>query len=164
MRHDTDNGLFNDSIQVVYIELSKLSKILQKPVETMTDLEKWALFFRYAEDPRYRGTINKVIESEEALNMAGELLMSVSQDEHERARQRSRRMYQTDMESNRITEKRALERNFRKGHAKGKAEGKAEGRADAMLEVARNLKNAKTMTDKEIAKLTGLSPAEIEKL
>jgi transcription initiation factor IIE alpha subunit len=33
-----------------------------------------------------------------------------------------------------------------------------------MLEVARNLKNAKTMTDKEIAKLTGLSLSDVGKL
>ena len=36
----------------------------------------------------------------EALQMAGNLLMSVSKDERERAINRSRRMYQSDLESN----------------------------------------------------------------
>lgn len=35
--------------------------------------------------------------------MAGDLLMSISQDERERAVFRSRRMYQTDMQSNLAT-------------------------------------------------------------
>jgi type II secretory pathway component PulF len=35
--------------------------------------------------------------------MAGTLLMEISQDEHERARNRSRRMYETDVISNLLT-------------------------------------------------------------
>ena len=35
--------------------------------------------------------------------MAATILREISQDEHEQARFRSRRMYETDMESNRIT-------------------------------------------------------------
>jgi hypothetical protein len=44
-----------------------------------------------------------VIESKEALKMAGNLLMSISQDERERAIFRSRKMYQTDRESDLAT-------------------------------------------------------------
>jgi hypothetical protein len=69
---------------VIYVELSKLKEILKKPVNDMTDLEKRAVFFRYADDPAYRERVNKIIESKEELQMAGEL-MSISQDERERA-------------------------------------------------------------------------------
>jgi hypothetical protein len=62
------------------------------------------VFLRYAEYPDYRDVVNQVIESKEALNVAGEILMSISTDERERAIFRSRRMYQSDMESNRLTE------------------------------------------------------------
>jgi len=48
MRHDEDNGLLTDAIRVIYLELSKLDEVLKKPVSDMTDLEKWAIFFRYA--------------------------------------------------------------------------------------------------------------------
>ena len=44
----------------------------------MTDLEKWAVFFRYADVPEYRETVNKVIQSKETLQMARNLLMSVA--------------------------------------------------------------------------------------
>ena len=124
MRHDEDNEMLSDAIRVVYIELSKLDEVLKKPVSDMTDLEKWSVFFRYAHIPTHREIVNKVIESKEVLQMAGDLLMSVSQDEKERAVFRSRRMYQTDKESDMAT---AEDRGIQKGRHEG------------ILDVARNL-------------------------
>ena len=103
MRHDQDNELLSDAIHVVFVELSKLQEIMKKSVHDMTDLEKWAIFFQYASEPTCRETVNEVIASKEVLQMAGDLLMSISQDERERAVFRSRRMYQTDMQSNYAT-------------------------------------------------------------
>ncbi len=103
MRHDEDNELLSDAVHIVYVELSKLQEIIKKSVEDMTDLEKWAVFFRYASEPNHRETVNKVIDSKEALKMAGNRLMSISQDERERAVFRSRRMYQTDLQSDLAT-------------------------------------------------------------
>ena len=80
------------------------------------------------------------IESKEALQMAGELLMSVSQDEKERAIFRSRRMYQSDLESNMAT-----------------AEKKG------VLSVAKNLLKMGLSTEK-IMEATGLTRKEIEEL
>ena len=85
MRHDVDNELLHDAIQTIIVELSKLEDILKKPVETMADLEKFSVFFEYAEKPAYRDIVNKVIESEEVLTVASNLLMNISQDENERA-------------------------------------------------------------------------------
>ena len=103
MRHDINNDPLSDAIHVIYVELSKLGDIIRKSVDDMTDLEKWALFLRYANVPEYREAVNKVIDSKEALQMAGSLLMSVSKDEREQAVYRSRRMYETDMQSNLAT-------------------------------------------------------------
>ena len=140
MRHDTSNDLLSDAIHVIYVELSKLNEIIKKSVDDMTDLEKWAIFFRYANVPEYRNTVNKVIESKEALQMAGDLLMSVSKDERERAINRSRRMYQSDLESNIAT---------------------AEKRRD--LAIARNLLKRNRPID-EIIEDTGLTREEVESL
>ena len=103
MRHDATNVLLSDAIHVIYVELSKLGKVLKKPVDDMTDLEKWSVFLKYSNDRRYRKTVNSVIESKEALQMASNLLMNISQNERERAIFRSRKMYQTDEDSNRAT-------------------------------------------------------------
>ena len=148
MRHDEDNELLSDAICVVYVELSKLQEIMEKSVDDMTDLEKWAVFFQYASEPTYRETVNEVIASKEVLQMAGDLLMSISQDERERAVFRSRRMYQTDMQSNLAT---AEDRGERRGERKSR------------IEIARNALQMK-MSVADIAKLTGLSHDEIESL
>jgi predicted transposase/invertase (TIGR01784 family) len=119
LRHDKDGWPLSDAIHAVYVELSKLEQIEKKAVEEMTDLEKWAVFLQYASMPKYREKLNKVIETKEALQMAGELLMSVSQDERERARLRSRRMFQTDLASDMAT---VLDRGIAQGRAEGRQE------------------------------------------
>lgn len=152
MRHDSDNELLTDAIRVVYVELSKLGEIMKKPVNDMTDLEKWAEFFQYASDPTRRETVNQVIDSKEVLQMAGNLLMSISQDEKERAVFRSRRMYQTDLQSNLAT---AEDRGERRGRVKGRAEG--------MIEVARNALRM-GMPVEDIIRLTGLTQEDVENI
>ena len=76
--------------------------------------------------------------------MAGERLMSISQDERERAVFRSRRMYQTDMQSNLAT-----------------AEDR--GRAKEKIEIARNLLKLGLPLD-QIATATGMSKEDAEQL
>ena len=156
MRHDEDNELLSDAIRVVYVELSKLQETMKKSVDDMTDLEKWAVFFRYASEPTYRETVNEVIASKEVLQMAGELLMSISQDERERAVFRSRRMYQTDQQSNLAT---AEDR----GKKVGIGIGIGIGEKNRSIEIARNALQMK-MPVADIAKLTGLTHEEVERL
>jgi predicted transposase/invertase (TIGR01784 family) len=144
IRHDEDNELLTDAVHVVYVELSKLDEIIKKSVSDMTDLEKWAVFFQYASIPTHRETVNKVIESKEVLQMAGNLLMSISQDERERAVFRSRRMFQTDKESDIAT-----------------AEDR--GRYGEKIAIARNLLEM-NLSLEQIAKATGLTPDEIANL
>ena len=144
LRHDIDNGLLHNAVQAMFIELSKLNDILKKPVEEMTDMERFSVFLRYAENPEYRDIVNRVIESKEGLAVAGEVLMSISKDERERAIFRSRRIALADQESNRIT----LVRN---------------ARAQRDIEIAKTLLSVGDSIDK-IALVTGLTHAEIEKL
>ena len=144
LRHDEDNELLSDAIQVVYVELSKLQEIMKKSVDDMTDLEKWAVFFQYASEPNHRETVNKVIASKEVLQMAGNRLMSISQDERERAVFRSRRMYQTDLQSDLAT---AEDRGERRGR----------------IEVARNLLKINLPLE-QITLATGLTSEEVERL
>jgi hypothetical protein len=106
MRHDTDNELLHDGVRAMFIELSKLNEVVKKPVDEMTDMERFSVFLRYAENPDYREIVNRVIESREGLAVAGELLMSISKDERERAIFRNRRIAIADQESNMITARR----------------------------------------------------------
>ena len=144
MRHDEDNELLHDAIQTVIVELSKLEEIVKKPVEDMTDLEKFSIFFEYAADPTYRDTVNKVIASEEVLAVASNVLMSISQDEKERAIFRSRRKYEMD-------------------YASDMATSRDIGIAEGIMNVARNLLTMNMPFD-QIAKATGLTFEQIEGL
>ena len=88
--------------------------------------------------------------------MAGDLLMSISQDERERAVFRSRRMYQTDQQSNLAT---AEDR----GKKVGIGIGIGIGEKNRSIEIARNALQMK-MSVADIAKLTGLTHEEVERL
>lgn len=142
MRHDRDNEQLSDAIHVVFVELSKLREIMEKPVSDMTDLEKWSIFFRYASEPKYRKTVNKVIASKEVMQMAGNVLMGISQDARERAIFRSRRMYWTDYESDMAT-------------------SYDNGRREKSVEIAKNMLSDGEPVDK-IMRYTGLNHTEIE--
>jgi predicted transposase/invertase (TIGR01784 family) len=156
MRHDSTNELLSDVIHVIYVELSKLNEIIKKPVDNMTDLEKWAIFFRYSSIPELRTTVNKVIDSKEALQMAGDLLMSVSKDERERAIFRSRRMFQSDQDSNIATAE-------YRGEIRGEARGAKIGEKKKALAIAQNLLIAGDPIDKIIT-VTGLTREEIKNI
>ena len=80
--------------------------------------------------------------------MAGNLLMSISQDEKERAVFRSRRMYQTDLASNLAT---------------AKDRGEKRGKKEMALAIARNMLRRNRPVD-EIMEDTGLAFEEVESL
>ena len=144
MRHDQTGELLSDALHVTFVELSKLEDIIKKPVNEMTDLDKWSVFFEYASDPEHRESVNEVIESEEVLQMAGNLLMSISQNERERAIYRSRRKYQTDHQSDIAT-------------------AKDNGRAERTIEIAQTALQM-GMSVSDVVKLTGLTHEEVDHL
>jgi len=159
MRHDKDNQLLTRAINTMFVELSKLSEILKKPISEMTDLEKWSVFLRYAENPDHREVVNKVIESKEGLAVAGELLMSVSKDERERAVFRSRKMFQTDMESNRVQ----IQRNIAAALNEGIQQGMQRGMTAGKITIAQSM----LLNNEPLGKIilyTNLTPEEIESL
>lgn len=172
LRHDKNNELLTDAVHVIYVELSKLREIMKKPVQEMTDLEKWAVFFRYANDPRHRGTVNEVIATKEALQMAGERLMSISQDERERAILRSRKMYETDLQSNlataedrgiRIGKEQGIRIGEERGIRIGEEQGIRIGEKTQSIAIARAMITAGESIEK-ICLYTGLTAEEIKAL
>ena len=148
LRHDTTGERLTDAISLTFVELSKLDEVVKKPVSNMTGLDKWSVFFQYAPDLKHRELVNKVIESEEVLQVAGNLLMSISQNEQERAIFRSRRKFQTDLQSDLAT---------------AEDNGRIAGRAERSIEIARNALQMK-MAIADIVRLTGLTCEEVEEL
>jgi predicted transposase/invertase (TIGR01784 family) len=126
--------------RIVTVELSKVDRVIEKPAGAMTALEHWAVFFRYLTDKSKRGKINEVLEYEEGIAMAGEVLLKISKNEAERARLMSEYKYVVDTQSKVV-----------------QAERKARE------EMIRNLKALSVPVEK-IAAAAGLSVEEIEKL
>ncbi|MDR1933273.1 MAG: Rpn family recombination-promoting nuclease/putative transposase [Spirochaetales bacterium] len=72
--------------KIIVVELEKAVDIAGKPVAELSREEMWALFFRYAKDRERRALVNELLRREEGIAMAGEVLLTVSRDEIERAR------------------------------------------------------------------------------
>jgi hypothetical protein len=122
--------------RIITLELSKLEPIVAKPSEAMTASEHWAVFFRYLDDKTKRQKINEIVQLEEGISMASQVLMTISRDEVERARLESEYKYAVDTQSKVV-------------HAKREVAKKA---------------LAKGSTQEFVADITGLSLDEIRKL
>jgi len=140
-----DGTQISDQIHLIFIELNKLDDIINKNVEDMTSVEEWSVFLGYSGNPGKRELINKILAKKEALGMAGTVLAEISKDQHERAKRRSQRKYETDIQNNYLV-------------------GKREGKAEANIETAKNLKKAGILTNAQIAEATTLSLEKIEQL
>ena len=58
-----DGEPLNDSVTMIFVELSKLGKILQKSVTEMTSLEMWSIFLAYADKPEHRELVEHIAET-----------------------------------------------------------------------------------------------------
>jgi predicted transposase/invertase (TIGR01784 family) len=130
----------NGRSRIITLELSKLDRVVEKPIEAMTPPEHWAVFFRYLTDKSKRGKINEIVEYEEGIAMASEVLLNISKDEIERAWLASEFKYAVDTQSKVV-------------HAK----------RENSKEIARAMK-ADNMPISQIAKYTGLQEQQIEGL
>jgi predicted transposase/invertase (TIGR01784 family) len=142
--------------RIIAVELEKTGQLLEKPVEGMSAVERWAAFFRYVADPEKRELVNGLMEAEEGIAMAGEMLVTVSQDEIDRARKEQAYKLEADWYSDMAE---ARDEGREEGLAKGRQEGEAKGLAEARLESARRMK-ADGFSPEQIQRYTGLSPEE----
>jgi predicted transposase/invertase (TIGR01784 family) len=143
------NVSLNGRSRIITLELSKLDKVVEKPIRNMNAPERWGTFFQYLPDKSKRGMINEIIEYEEGIAMASEVLITISKDEREQAWLRSREKYVLDTQSNLSYERQ-----------EGRAEGRTEGLAQGKLEIACKMK-AIGRPESEIAEVTGLTVEEV---
>jgi len=96
----------NGRTRILTLELSKLEGVAGKPTGEMNARESWAVFFKYLTDSGMRAKINEILEREEGIAMASEVLLNISRDEAERVRLMSEYKYQLDMQSKLVHAKR----------------------------------------------------------
>ena len=102
----------NGRTRIITLELSKLEEVVEKPVNEMDGKESWAVYFRYLTDKSKRYKINEILEHEEGIAMASEVLINISKDEIEQARLESELKYELDTQSNLVYERRKGEQNI----------------------------------------------------
>jgi predicted transposase/invertase (TIGR01784 family) len=133
-------------------------------VAAMTREEAWSLFFAYGADPKHRDLLGELTAVRREIKMANELLQNISKDEIERAHFRSRKMFQMDMNHNRLVARdEGLAEGLAEGRDEGLAKGLAEGRDEKAMEIAKNMIVEGEPIDK-ITLYTGLTHSEVENL
>jgi predicted transposase/invertase (TIGR01784 family) len=120
--------------------LEKLAAIAKKPVKEMSGKERWGCFFRYFTDETSRRLIEEIINQEEAIAMAAEVIEGFSAEQVAYFHEISKEKYELDMRAHR-DEAREI----------GREEGLAAGRR----ETAKNLKEM-GLAIEQIAAATGL--------
>jgi predicted transposase/invertase (TIGR01784 family) len=147
--YDPDNGVsLGGKVRIITVELVKTEPVVDKPIEEMTNAERWAVFFQYLTDEEKRGKIIEIINQEEGIAMALETLANVTQDEVEYARMSTLLKSELDWQSR--------ETNARR-------KGLTEGRNEASLDIARKMKTMGFLAE-QIQTATGLSIETITQL
>ncbi|MCL2806313.1 MAG: Rpn family recombination-promoting nuclease/putative transposase, partial [Treponema sp.] len=128
--YDPEHNIsLNGKSRIITVELSKLDKVIEKPVKAMTPAEHWAVFFQYLTDKSKRAKINQIIECQEGIAMASEALVTFTKDEIEYYHQESKLKYELDMQSRVVYARR---------------QGRQEGRQEEKQEVIALLKSGKS--------------------
>ncbi|MDR1701491.1 MAG: Rpn family recombination-promoting nuclease/putative transposase [Sporomusaceae bacterium] len=137
---DREGNDLSDDETIIFMELPKIDALLGKPVSKMTNIEMWAIFFRYVTDKSKRNILRKIINREEGIKMAVKILDEISKSEEERIQYENELIFDLDTRSNIDGAKR-----------------------EEKLEIAQNFLKL-GISAEQISKGTGLSLEEIKKI
>ncbi|MEL3907754.1 MAG: hypothetical protein P1P64_01915, partial [Treponemataceae bacterium] len=120
----------------------------------------WIRFLgNYKSDAKTKA-LKSLCEKNEGVNMANEVLLTVTEEERQIARELSEYKYQLMVQGERAE---ARKEGITEGLKAGRKEGLAEGAYKNKLETARNLLQI-GLSVEQISKVTGLSESEIDEL
>jgi hypothetical protein len=95
--HDREHDVvLSGQTKLVVVELKKVEELAGEPLERLSAEERWALFFRSACDPGKLELVNRLVESEEGIAMAGETMIEITPEEKAYFLQMSRDKYKFD--------------------------------------------------------------------
>jgi predicted transposase/invertase (TIGR01784 family) len=138
--YDHENGVsLGGQTGIVTVELKKAARLLEKPVNEMSVPERWAIFFRYGAEREQRSLINELLAEEEGIAMAGEELLTVTEDERYEAWLRSAETFDMDYQDDMEEARRA---------------GQAEGRVESQERI-RQVEEQNRQLEAEIRRLRG---------
>ena len=151
-----DGRKLSGNLNIIFIELPK-AEGLEESVDTNTSLENWAVFLKDADNPEKKDVIDKLVGKEEGIMQAQKSLSSISENRSVWVAQYRQEMFERDRIS-------GLYAARQEGLEEGLEEGRKEGRKEGLESTARNLLAMGGLTHEQVAKATGLSLEEIQKL
>ncbi len=140
-RRGTD---LTDDQTIVYMELPKIDTSLNKPITEMSNIEMWAIFFRYVTDTSKREILNSIIGKNGGIDMATKVLSEISKSEQERIQYECEMLWE-------------LDKNSRESYLAARA------KMDEKYSVAKNLLSIGLPID-QISKAVGLPIQDIQSL
>ena len=148
-------------LNVIFIDLLEIKKLFGTPVESLTPLQKWGLFFSYADDESKTEYISQIAKSEEGIMEADRIAQRMSEEDANWFRQNSidiaRRDYNSTMEHyQEMGLAMGLEKGLKQGLKQGIQQGIQQGLQQKAVEAARNLLAMNVLTPEQIAQAEGL--------
>ncbi len=152
----------NVFMEFIYLEIPEIIAYTKnKSLEELSKKELWCRFLAYSQKDKTDGTLEKLSNLDEGIQMAQKTMVKVTQRDREIARELAEFKYRLTIKYEREEERELAQKEIDEANQKAykaKAELKESKRS-----IVQNMKNENFNNDM-ISKITGLSIEEIEKL
>ena len=136
MKNESAEGL-SDRQNIIFIDLKTIRKKLGTPIEELTPVEKWGLFFSYVDNENEADYISELVRSEKGIMAAENIVKYMSEADANWFTQNSQFIYERDRNT--------LIHNAEK---KGREEGLQQGALQNAIENAKTMLADNLSTDK----------------
>ena len=152
------NHYLSDVIEVITLEMPKVES--KKPVNEMTEMEKWLTYIRHNGNERYEEKIAEIVRESEAIEMAETVFNEIKNDEQARSALLSRQRFQFDINA-KIND--CYDKGVEVGEEKGEKKGIEKGLKQGKIETIMNFYKTGASIEM-ISRATGMTEAEILEL
>ena len=141
MKNQTGDRLA-DRLNIILIDLKTIRKMFGTPINELTPVEKWGLFFCYVDKEEYADYISQLVRSEKGIMAAENTVKYMSEADDNWFVQNSRFIAERDKNT-----------QIRNAERRGREQGMLEGAQQKAIENARKLLADGKYTAKEISEL-----------
>ena len=145
MKNEIGEGL-SDRQNIIFIDLKTIRKKLHTPIEELTPVEKWGLFFSYVDNVEEADYISELVRSEKGIMAAENIVKYMSEADDNWFIQNSRYIAEHDRNT-------LIHNAEKRGREEGLQEGIQKGAQQNAIENARKLLADKKYTAEEISEL-----------
>ena len=153
-----------DKLNIIFIDLVSIRKKFGTPINELTPVEKWGLFFSYIDNEKKIKYVNDLVKTEEGLMAANSIIRYMSQEDANWFTQNSIDIYERDRNTILANaEKRGLENGMKKGLEQGRKKGLQQGLKQGLQQGLQQGAEKKALEDAEAFLKEKISPEIIAK-